>query len=279
MPELPEVERGRRLASSVAEGRRIRRVECADDPIVYDDVDPGDFEATLVGRRVEEVCRRGKQLWFRLDRGPHPLFHFGMTGAFRIPDVAPLKLASSPRRGEGPEWPPRFTKIHLWFSGGGELAMTNARRLGRIRLREEPLAEPPLSKLGPDPLIEMPSPATFAERLRARKGVLKSVLLDQSFVAGVGNWIADEVLYQAKLDPRRRGSSLSEVEARTVARVLSRIIRRAVAVDAEKTMLPRTWLFHRRWGKDPDALTAKGERIEFLEIGGRTTAWVPEVQA
>jgi formamidopyrimidine-DNA glycosylase len=278
MPELPEVERGRRVAESVAAGRRIRRVECADDPIVFDGVDPAELEALLSGRRVEEVCRRGKQLWFRLDRPPHPLFHFGMTGSFRVPDTAPLQLASSPRGGEPAIWPPRFTKIQLWFSGGGELAMTNARRLGRIRLREDPLSEPPLSRLGPDPLLEMPSPADFASRLRARGGRLKSVLLDQGFVAGVGNWIADEVLYQAKIDPRRRGSSLTEKEARTVGRVLARIIRRAVDVDAEKDRLPRTWLFHRRWGKDPEARTARGEAIEFLEIGGRTTAWVPEVQ-
>jgi formamidopyrimidine-DNA glycosylase len=201
-----------------------------------------------------------------------------MTGAFRSPETTPLELRSSPRGGEPLQWPPRFAKLHFHFAGGGELAMTNARRLGRIRLREDPLHEAPIADLGFDPLLEMPATKDFAARLGARKGRLKSVLMDQRFIAGVGNWIADEVLYQARIDPRRRGSELNEAEARRVGRVLSRIIRRAVEVDADKTRFPRAWLFHRRWGKRTDALTAKGEPIEFLEIAGRTTAWAPSVQ-
>ncbi len=278
MPELPEVERGRRIAERVAEGHRIRQVWCADDEIVFDGAAPEEVEAQLVGRRVEAVRRRGKQLWFCLDRPPHPLFHFGMTGAFRVPDLAALPLVSSPRGGEGPLWPPRFAKIHLHFEGGGELVMTNARRLGRIRLRTNPEAEAPISKLGFDPLYEMLPPRDFSLRLRGRRGCLKSVLLDQGFVAGVGNWIADEVLYQARIDPRRKGVELSEAEARRVGRVLARIIRRAVEVDAEKDRFPRTWLFHRRWGKRAGARSARGEPIEFLQLAGRTTAWVPSVQ-
>lgn len=278
MPELPEVERGRCLAERVARGRRIQTVHCADDDIVFDGCAPEEVESQLTGRRVLEVRRHGKQLWFELDRPPHPLFHFGMTGSFRFPDDRPLSLASSPRRGEDPAWPPRFTKIHLVLQGGGELAMTNARRLGRIRLREDPESEPPISRLGFDPLREMPPPAEFSERLRARRAVLKSLLMDQAFVAGVGNWIADEVLYQARIDPRRTGADLDDEEARRVGRALGRIVRRAVEVDAEKARLPRTWLFHRRWGRKEGTRTARGEDIEFLRIGGRTTAWAPAVQ-
>lgn len=278
MPELPEVERGRRLAAAVAVGRRIRTVHCADDDIVFDGCAPEDVEAQLAGRRVQDVHRHGKQLWFELDRPPHPLFHFGMTGSFRRPEDQPLALASSPRRGEDPGWPPRFTKIHFVFHDGGELAMTNARRLGRIRLREDPRAEPPIADLGFDPLHQMPTPSEFSKMLRSRQAVLKSLLMNQGFVAGVGNWIADEILYQARIDPRRRGSDLDDRQACRVASALSRIVRRAVDVDAEKSRLPRSWLFHHRWGRQEGARTARGEDIEFLRIGGRTTAWVPTVQ-
>ena len=106
---------------------------------------------------------------------------------------------------------------------------------------------------------------------------MKSVLLDQSFAAGVGNWIADEVLFQARLDPRRRANTLTRSEIGILRNALKRVVTKAVAVDADKTRFPRTWLFHQRWGKPSDARIG-GEPIEFLTLGGRTTAWVPTRQ-
>ena len=277
MPELPEVERGRRLAEAVAAGRRIERVWCEDDPIVFDSVGPRRWRRALEGRRVVAARRWGKQLWLELDTPPHPLFHFGMAGGFKAPAAIPLQLKAGPRE-DSPVWPPRFLKIRLRFEDGGELAMTDGRRLGRILLRDDPGREPPVAKLGFDPLLSMPSPKRFSEMLRARGGNVKSLLLDQSFAAGVGNWIADEVLYQAGIDPRRRASSLTDGEARRVRSRLSSIIGRAVGANADDSLYPRTWLFHRRWGKRSDAKTARGEPIEHLTIGGRTTAWVPSAQ-
>ena len=277
MPELPEVERGRRLAEAVAAGRRIGRVWCAEDPVVFDSVKPRRWRSTLEGRRVEAVRRWGKQLWWELDAPPHPLFHFGMTGGFKAPAVAPLQLESGPR--EDPTvWPPRFMKIRMHFDDGGELAMTDGRRLGRILLREDPEREPPVARLGFDPLLSMPPPQRFSEMLRVRRGNVKSLLLDQSFAAGVGNWIADEVLYQAGIDPRRRASSLTDAEARRVRAKLASIVRRAVGANADDSLYPPTWLFHRRWGKRGDAKTARGEPIRHVTIGGRTTAWAPSAQ-
>ena len=276
MPELPEVERGRRLAESTAAGRRIERIECAADAIVYAGAPPAEWEA-LGGRRVLAACRWGKQLWFDLDAPPHPLFHFGMSGGFRAPGDNPLKLASGPvHRPE--EWPPRYWKIRLHFEDGGELVMTDARRLGRLLLRGAPREEPPVSRLGFDPLLALPSPRRFAELLAARSVVIKSLLLDQGFAAGVGNWIADEVLYQARIDPRRRARDLDDREAKQLRTVLRRVVEKAVSVDAESRRYPKGWLFHRRWGKRAESKTARGDAIRHIEIGGRTTAWVPAVQ-
>ena len=277
MPELPEVERGRRLAASVAEGRTIERIRCARDPIVFDGMSPATLRHALEGRRVEAVRRWGKQLWFELDRAPHPLFHFGMSGAFRTRGDDPLQLKSGPKVGGG-EWPPRFAKLRLFFDDGGELAMTDGRRLGRILLRGNPGGEPPVSRLGFDPLLAMPSPRAFAERLRGRRVRIKSLLLDQRFAAGVGNWIADEVLYQAGIAPLRSADSLGEAEARRLRAALARVVARAVQVNADNDAYPRSWLFHRRWGRQAGARTARGEAIEHLAVGGRTTAWVPEAQ-
>ena len=278
MPELPEVERGRRLAAEVLEGRKIVRVKCAEDRIVFDKVAPSTVSRRLRGATVVAVHRWGKQLWFELDRSPHPLFHFGMTGSFRRPGEAPLKLASSRRKGVEAGWPPRFTKIHLWAEDGGELVMTNSRRLGRIRLRKDPMNESPLADLGFDPLLAMPTPRQFERLLEGRKANVKGLLLDQRFAAGVGNWIADEVLFQAGIDPRRSTDSLAPEEVVRLRSKLKSVVAKAVAVDADKKRFPRGWLFHYRWFKQADARTAQGDPISFVDLAGRTTAWVPARQ-
>ncbi len=278
MPELPEVEFGRKLLARVAVGRRIERVRCADDRLVFAGVAPRTVARALRGRRVEAARRHGKHLWLELDRRPWPLFHFGMTGAFRARGDDPLPLESAPREPDR-VWPPRFTKIHLWLDDGGELVMTNARRLGRIRLQHDPWNEEPLVRLGFDPLTGMPPLPDFRRRLGERGGaVVKGLLLDQGFAAGVGNWIADEVLFQAGIDPRRRVRSLSPDEVKALHRALRGVIRRAVSVDARKERFPRSWLFHARWGRNDGAALADGTPVEHLTVAGRTTAWVPSRQ-
>lgn len=277
MPELPEVEHARRVVEARALGRRLAEVTCATDEIVFEGRSAREVERTLRGRAVRAVNRRGKYLWLELDRGPHPIFHLGMTGAFRFAGDEPLVLASSPKEPDR-RWPPRFWKIRLAVEGGAELAMTNARRLGRVLLREAPLDETPLSRLGFDPLTEMPSLEGFRARLARRRGVLKGLLLNQGFAAGVGNWIADEVLYQAGLDPRRRVESLGADEVARLHAKLRHVIRTAVRADARKSAFPKSWLFHHRWGRDAEARTARGERVEHLTVAGRTTAWVPARQ-
>ncbi len=103
------------------------------------------------------------------------------------------------------------------------------------------------------------------------------MLLDQGFAAGVGNWIADEVLYQAELSPHRIAKELNQQESEAMWSALKLVISKAVSVDAQKTRFPRAWLFHHRWGKKADTDTA-GDPIVFETIAGRTTAWVPTKQ-
>jgi len=278
MPELPEVERGRRVALKVARGRRIVEVRCADDPIVFDRVPAARIRRALVGRRVQDVKRHGKHLWFELDRRPWPCLHFGMTGGFHTAPGGPrVKLEST---GKKPDhaWPPRFTKLHLVFEDGGELIMADARRLGRIRLRRDPARQPPISRLGFDAHRALPPFRRFRDLVRGRGAPLKALLLDQGFAAGVGNWIADEVLYQARLDPRRRANTLTDPEIMRMRAALKRVVDTSVRVSNDSDRYPRGWLFHRRWGKNPRAVTMTGERIRHITVGGRTTAWVPARQ-
>ena len=276
MPELPEVEAARRLAARVAVGQRIVRVWCAADPIVFESPPPR-VRAALEGRRVRAVRRHGKHFWLELDRGPALLMHFGMTGGLHVPARPSLKLMST-RGSAASGWPPRFAKLRLIFDDGAELALADARRLGRVRLRRDPRGEPPVSLLGFDALHELPSPARFYALVHERMAPMKALLLDQTFAAGVGNWIADEVLYQARIDPRRPARTLTRAEAARVRLRLRSVVRTAVRAGAESERYPRGWLFHRRWDRDPLARTAGGARLRWETIGGRTTAWAPSVQ-
>lgn len=264
MPELPEVERGRRLAERHLAGKRIKSVRTVADEIVYQGVSPRQFAVRLRGQSVRAVHRRGKYIWMELDGPPFPLFHFGMTGSFRVY--------------RDPHERPRFWKVEIVTEDRTFLAMPNARRLGRIRLVDDPLRDPPVCQLGFDPLLDLPPTAWLEQALAKRKSAIKAVLLNQSFAAGVGNWIADEVLYQARIDPRRRASDLRREEIVRLRRKLRDVVRKAVAVDADKNRFPRSWLFHARWGKDPNARTWDGKRVRHITVGGRTTAYVPSRQ-
>jgi len=233
MPELPEVERGRKIAMKVAVGRRITEARCAADTIVFEGVPPDRFREALVGRYVRAIKRHGKHLWFELDRRPWPCLHFGMTGGFHTAPGGPrVKLRSSHKKPD-PSWPPRFTKLHLIFDDGGELVFADARRLGRVRLRRDPASEPPISLLGFDAHRALPPFAKFCDLVRVRAAPLKALLLDQGFAAGVGNWIADEVLYQARLSPHRLAASLDAGEVRTLRARLHGVVTRAVDVGAD----------------------------------------------
>jgi formamidopyrimidine-DNA glycosylase len=260
VPELPEVETARRRAERALRGQRIVRVAVAQDALVFAGTSPAAFAKAVAGRRVLAVRRKGKHLWMELDRRPWPLFHFGMTGSF--------VLYRDPRAR------PRFWKVELAAQDGTRLAMPDPRRFGRIRLQRDPERERPIAGLGFDPLHGLPPVPVLHALLRRRAAPVKAVLLDQSVFAGVGNWIADEVLYQARVDPRRPASSLERREVGLVRARMLAIVRRAVDVGADDRHFPRAWLFHHRWGREEGARTARGEPIVHLTVGGRTTAFV-----
>jgi formamidopyrimidine-DNA glycosylase len=148
-----------------------------------------------------------------------------------------------------------------------------------VRLRHDPRAEPPISLLGFDALHELPSVRRLVALFGERAAPVKALLLDQSFSAGVGNWIADEVLYQARIDPRRRAHTLTPAEVGRLGARLRSVVTTAVRVGADSDRFPPKWLFHTRWSKRlRRPVTMRGERIRYLTVGGRTTAWVAEVQ-
>ena len=276
MPELPEVEAARRAAAAIAVGRRITGALVVDDPIVFEGCPPARIRRALLGRRVLAVRRHGKHFWLELDRRPWLCVHFGMAGGLTTTRRKTVRLRSSRHRAEA-GWPPRFTRLVLELDDGGALAVADGRRLGRIRLRREPTAEPPIKGLGFDALQGLPPPTRFRALARARAAPMKALLLDQSFAAGVGNWIADEVLYQARIAPRRSVRSLTDAELDRLRARLHTVVRTAVRLGADGDRFPRSWLFHRRWNRRP-GVTSRGHPIRWETVAGRTAAWVPAVQ-
>lgn len=129
--------------------------------------------------------------------------------------------------------------------------------------------------VGRDVLLEPYSASELTSVLALRKGPIKTLLLDQVLFAGIGNWVADEVLFHAGIAPQRTGASLQPSEIGRLAETILSIVEQAVAVNAESNQFPPDWLFHVRWGGKNGTAQIGGDAIVRESIGGRTTAWAP----
>ncbi|KAI3407440.1 FPG_CAT domain-containing protein [Psidium guajava] len=276
MPELPEVEAARRAVEDHCVGQKIKRAVVADDPKVIEGVSPSDFRSSLEGKTIVAAKRKGKNMWLQLDSPPFPSFQFGMTGAIYIKGVAVTKYKRSAVK-DTDEWPSKYSKVFMELENGLELSFTDKRRFARVRLLNDPTSVPPLSELGPDALLEPMTIDEFTESLTKKKIAVKTLLLDQSFIAGIGNWIADEVLYQAKIHPLQTASSLPKESCAALHKCIKEVIEKAIEVGADSNQLPSNWIFHSREKKQGEAFV-DGKRIDFITAGGRTTAYVPDLQ-
>ena len=165
-------------------------------------------------------------------------------------------------------WPPRYMKVslstrkslaqelcsqfvlHLANDASdvvAEVAFVDVRRLGRIRLCVSPMTEPPISELGFDPILSMPAVDDFLPMVRRRTCPIKALLLDQSFSAGVGNWIADEILFNARIHPEQRCNTLTDSQVQSLHHYVVNVCKTAVAVNADSQRFPDHWIFKHRW--------------------------------
>lgn len=179
-------------------------------------------------------------------------------------------------------WPPRFTRIQFFTSTGHDVCYTDLRKFGRFHLVEskDPRSCLPLSKLGFDPYLAMPKLKDFIDLLRSYRPQsieLKALLLDQRFCAGIGNWIADEILYQSHLHPRKRLNTLNEDQMNLLYKNIDYVIRTAVDAGGSEKFPPQ-WLFHYRWTNKRETEDFYKLTIQFDTVGGRTSAYVPQRQ-
>lgn len=248
------------------------------DEIVLKGTPPEAVKAALEGATVTGIGRKGKYWWIELDRRPWVFGHLGMTGY-----LVDLSSGEVDRRVHGirqgeENGDIRFLKLLIETEDGGRIAFTDGRRLARLWLAESPSADKSVSALGFDVRDELPPATELHARLVKRKAPLKAILMDQGFFAGVGNYMADETMFQARLSPHRLGSSLTLAEVKRLRQALESITDHAITVGADYVHFPDDWLFHHRWGGGRGPEHYQGHPIQRDQIGGRTTAWVPKLQ-
>jgi len=251
MPELPEVETFAQYFARHALNQRIVRVDVLDERILGE-IRKETFVRKLKGRTFVGVRRHGKHLF--ADAGSVWLhLHFGMSG----------DLAYS-QKGELP----RFARVVFAFEGGA-LAFEDMRLFGVADLVADPETFLRERGLGPDPLDASFTPKRFAALLEGRRGAIKSLLMTQEIIAGLGNLYVDETLFQTGIAPRRAVDRLSAVEVRAIFTAMRRILREAVSRRGRDVELPRPYLYHHR--EEGARCPRCGGTLRRSVVFGRTT--------
>lgn len=259
MPELPDVETFKRYMDSTSLHKAIEAVQVRSAKIL-ENVSSRKLQASLRGRQFESTRRHGKYLMAQIDDGSWLTFHFGMTGRFKyFKDM---------------ENEPDHSRLRIRFKSGFHLAYDCQRQLGRVGLVEDAETLVQDKGLGPDAItVDLPA---FKERLQRARGSVKSALMNQRLIAGIGNIYSDEILFQAGLHPRTKVNHLDERELRRVFRTMKRVLRTAVDRQADPRRLPRSYLIPRR-GRSAECPHCAGE-LESIKVSGRTAYYCPGCQ-
>ncbi len=278
MPELPEVESILRRVAPALQGLTVRKVVTGADGRVF-----GTARATLkrrlTGRRIEEVTRQGKYLLLHLDEDSRLLLHLGMTGQLLLPDRSPAG-----KRGQG-FVPDIHTHLRLEFGPKRPaLLFRDVRRFGLVSLLEPGCSCERLQKLGIDALRA--TGAQLFSATRSRRVAIKSLLLDQTVLAGYGNIYADEALFRAGIRPTTPCSRLSEECCAALIKEGKQVMRRAIAAggssisdyqhpDGGRGEFQQQHLVYGRAG---EPCTRCGAPIARAVLGGRSTHYCPRCQ-
>jgi formamidopyrimidine-DNA glycosylase len=276
MPELPEVERFRQALLplvSKTETLQLTRMSLEKQPprkFLSDDeiskINQGNF-------RVSDVIRKGKQLCLILksrDKTQYLFVHMGMTGHISAPNYAPKLKGVKPDE----SFPPAYTYL-VFSTGKYEASFSDPRKFGHVLLKT---SLDDFDELAPDALDDLiDQRPLILKKVANQSAGIKGILLDQKrCVSGVGNWVADEVLYQVKMHPDQ--ADLTTAQAGNLLDMLYEILNVAVNSLKKGEEFPKDWLFHYRWNKKKTTNDAEGRTVTFITSGGRTSAIAPSIQ-
>lgn len=274
MPELPEVEVIRRYLDTALRGRLIEDVSIL-RPQQIERPEPADFVRLVTNQAIESFSRRGKYLCMHFKSGSRVIFHLRMTGS----------LVYEPSgRTDDP-----YARVIFSLSDGGLLVFADIRTFGRLyglRADEQDAVIRGLASLGPEPLSPDFSPAYLEAAVKGRKQPIKSFLLDQRHVAGIGNIYADEALFRARIFPGRPAASLTKEECQRLQKAVRSVLQDGLR-DGGTTFRDyrngegghghhqeHLFVYHR----EGEPCRICGARIEKFTLGGRGTHFCPHCQ-
>ncbi len=266
MPELPEVEHFKHIFSHALK-KKITDITC-NAPLLLKKITPKKFSDLLIGKSFSKVVRKGKFLIATLAGSEcFVVMHFGMTGWLEYK-----------KQSDFDDTDKRFGQIIFALPSGYALLLLDKRKFAKVYVVHDPNEIKTLKKMGVDALTI--SAKDFSALLDKKKSrVIKTVLMDQSLIAGIGNEYSNEILYQAKIDPARKCGTLTPAEIKRIYTEMRAILRKAISFggsigNAEK--LPPSWLlYHIKTSRDMRCPHNKEHLLKRKTIGGRSAIYCP----
>lgn len=257
MPELPDVEVFRKEAEK-SKNSEITGFEIDDKDFV--ELAQNKFSSNLKGKKFKDTLRRGKYLFMKVDDNAGVVMHFGMTGYLEY-----LKES---------EETPDYTKCSFVLKNKHKLHYISKRKLGHVKYVDKIDDFIKENEIGPDAL-EL-NESDFIEKLKEKKSMIKSALMDQSVVSGIGNVYADEILFQTKVHPKQKTTELTDKTWKDLHKNTVKVLKKAIEKDADVSKLPKSYLLPNR-GEGNDCPKCDG-KIEQIKISGRTGYYCPSCQ-
>ncbi|MGM0602926.1 MAG: bifunctional DNA-formamidopyrimidine glycosylase/DNA-(apurinic or apyrimidinic site) lyase [Bacillota bacterium] len=273
MPELPEVETVVKGLRPLIKDRRITAVTISEKKIIaYPEVDK--FKKEVTNRKIEDISRRGKYIVIHLENDRELIIHLRMTGKLLVKECEKFR--------------DKHTHVIFHLNDEQELRFNNIRKFGRIYLinADQPEKAGGYAELGPEPLSDDLSLNGFKDMFKNRRGVIKSLLMNQKFIAGIGNIYADEILFRSGLDPERKADTLTESEIEKIYSNMREILKKGIIyggttfsdyVNAfgEKGSFQEELQIYQKEGEE---CRRCGSIIEKKRVGGRGTYFCPGCQ-
>jgi len=261
MPELPEVVYFKKYIDATSLHQQLSDVEIENDTILSG-ITPAGLQKHLKECQFQSTSTHGKYLFIRTDKGCELMMHFGMTG--------------EPVYYKQPDEKPGYPRVTFHFANGYHLAFNCMRMLGEVGIVESRESFIREKDLGPDAYSEAFDLTTFHELLSDKRGMVKSALMDQSFIAGIGNECSDEILYQAGIHPKTTIAGLSDSNINLIYEKMQEVIEEKIDSNMEHRKLPDSYILsHREEGsKCPKC----GGTIEKIKVSGRNGYYCPKCQ-
>jgi len=259
MPELPDVEIFKQYLESTALKKEIEKVEVPGRELL-ENVSVSAVKKALQGEHFSSARRHGKYLFIQAGKGRWLVLHFGMTGFlkyFKRDDIRP-----------------GHAKLLIHFTNGFQLALDNQRKFGKITLSEDPASFIEERELGPDAL--QVDPAYFRKKFGTSRARLKPALMNQKYLAGIGNVYSDEILFQAGLHPGTSSRDLDEGDMKKLLDQTGRVLEEAIEARADPGRMPASFIIPHRHGDGQ--CPGCGGALRKERIGGRTAFYCPQCQ-